>query len=191
MKKRCFQIWNLRFCIFHEKSERKCVVYEQHVGVRLSWKSWKYCILHWFYGQPRWVRQKHVFDKNFKKRGQGAKTWCRSNMAFLSRFIDKIACTSIAKMPLDVAHARLSLRFPWFMGRLALSTYACAVKRPEGAKITWLFLLLFLGLPGLWRGTWEEGEQDLLAGTWTCYSTSVPEPVTVTVPELVTWSWTL
>ena len=44
----------------------------------------KHCIFHWFHRQPRWVRQKHVFDENFKKRGQVAKTCCRSNMA-LSR----------------------------------------------------------------------------------------------------------
>ena len=38
--------------------------------------------------------------------------------------------------------ARLSLRLPWFLGCLTLSTYACAAKRPEDGESMFLLFRL-------------------------------------------------
>ena len=64
-----------------------------------------------------------------RRRHGAGQTW-----HFLRRFIGGGACTSIRRIAIRDAETRLSLRFPWFMGRPTLSTYTRAAKRPEAAK---------------------------------------------------------
>ena len=152
----------LCFCIFHDKYERKCVVCEQHVGVRLSWKSWKHCIFHWFYRQPRWVRQKHVFDKKFKKREQLVKKWCRSNMAF-SQLFYRHNCLYLDRKdaawrgPRSFEHTFSIVSWPLD----ALGLRLCS-KTPRGARSNcWLFLI-FCGFRACGGGLERRGNSTFL-----------------------------
>ena len=170
IKKRCFHIWNLCFCIFHQKYERKCVVYEQHVGVRLSWKSWKHCIFHWFYRQPRWVTQKHVVDKHFKKRGRVAKTCCRSNMAFSQPFYKQNCLYLDRKDAARRGPRSFELTFSLLFGPPdALDLRLCS-KTARGRLVSTVFLVVFYRVPGCGGEPERRGNRTFLL---------VLEPVTV------------
>ena len=93
-----------------------------------------------------------TFDKNFKKREQVAKIWCRSNIA-LSQSLYKQNCLHLDRKAAAWRGPRsFELTFSLVYGPPGALDLCLCRKTARGREDPKVFKAI-LGLPGPWRGT--------------------------------------